>query len=486
MSNDIELKYTRCSSTTVRVSVFVGPKLFRCYSVNPGREQTIERMLDGLEETGLKIDRPQMFTVVLENALKQVEPPADGEASHEEKNPLDDMPAEVKAEAGELLKDPGLLLKVIEDVHSLGIAGEENLIVMFYLIGTSRLLPQPLAAVTQGASSAGKSIVQEKTSVLFPEESKFVVSTSSAKSFYYLPPGSLSHRWVIQGEQARVMSEEGEDVKRCLREMLSAGRISRAVTIADKGQIKTKVFVQAGPVAYSDTTTLTNLFVEDLNRVIRLHPDESERQTDLVLQRLAMAAVAPTRPIDDNWPQVQRHHALQRMLRPLMVAVPYAQFLAQRLSTSNLEMRRAFPLLLGGIQASALLHQMQRQLDDAGRLLADATDYENVLELMSGWMVESLATGLSATNVDFYNWLKANFTTEEITVASCNAKGKSTGQAQYQLQKLASQGLLREVAKGHRGRGAAMVYHLNQHEVGRQSVGLPEAAEVERFLARPH
>ena len=52
MSIDIDMRYTRCSPTTVRVSVYVEQVLLKCYSINPAREQTIEKMLDGLEEQG--------------------------------------------------------------------------------------------------------------------------------------------------------------------------------------------------------------------------------------------------------------------------------------------------------------------------------------------------------------------------------------------------------------------------------------------------
>ena len=125
---------------------------------------------------------------------------------------------------------------------------------------------------------------------------------------------------------------------------------------------------QDGPIAYVETTTLTKLFNEDANRCILLTSDERPEQTRRILSTLAGvyahgAAVDRQRIID-------RHHALQRMLQPHAVLVPYAERLADAMGNYRVEARRAYPQVVSMIQASALLHQRQRQVDSDGRLLA--------------------------------------------------------------------------------------------------------------------
>ena len=68
----------------------------------------------------------------------------------------------------------------------------------------------------------------------------------------------------------------------------------------------------------------------------------------------------------------QRHFALQRLLHPLPVVVPYAERLAELLDCQRVELRRAFPQILSMIQAVTLLHQYQRVRDAQDHLVATA------------------------------------------------------------------------------------------------------------------
>jgi hypothetical protein len=470
----------------VGMTLFIENRIVQAYKINPYRDASVQKAIDHMSnELGLSVDADALADDILHKAMGvlggiDVNQPFDGRP-----DPLDAMPQRVKDAAIEMLQDPRLLLRVIQDVQDLGVAGEEEMIATLYLTGTSRLLPRPLATMTTGASSSGKSYVLEQVSMLFPNEAKFVVSTSSSKSFYYLPEGSLQHKWVIFGEQARTASEESEDVKRTLREMLSAGRISRAVSLANNGQISTHVFTQEGPIAFSDSTTQTNQFAEDVNRTIVLHPDESSQQTRAILERLAEERLGGRLSGDERTVRIETHHALQRMLKPMAIVVPFSPLLAQSMSVSNLEMRRGLPLFLSAIEASALLHQLQRPLDGQGRLVASCQDYVIVAELLAGWLVENLAGGISKTTSAFHQWLLDEFGPDrEITVPACLRQGKSEGQANYHLVKLLQAGLVKETTDGRPGgRGRSRVFRLVVGEVAQRSVGLPAVEAVRDYCA---
>jgi hypothetical protein len=488
MSTDLDLRFEKLSRSMVGMTLFIENRLVQAYQINPYRAASIKKAIDHMSnELSLSVDPGALADDILQKAMEVlggIDPnqPIDGRP-----DPLDAMPQGIKEAAVDMLQDSQLLLHVIQDVEDLGVAGEEEMIATLYLTGTSRLLPRPLATMTSGASSSGKSFVLEQVATLIPSEAKFVVSTSSSKSFYYLPEGSLQHKWVILGEQARTASDESEDVKRTLREMLSAGRISRAVSLANNGQISTHIFTQEGPIAYSDSTTQTNQFAEDVNRTIVLHPDESSQQTRAILERLAEERLGGRLSTDERTLRIDTHHALQRMLKPMAVVVPFSPLLARSMTVSNVEMRRGLPLFLSAVEASALLHQLQRPLDERGRLVASYQDYAIVAELLAGWLVENLAGGISKTTSAFHQWLLEEFgPNQEITVSACQRQGKSEGQANYHLAKLLQAGLVKDATDGRAGgRGRSRVFRLVTGEIAQRSVGLPGIEEVRDYCSEP-
>ena len=86
---------------------------------------------------------------------------------------------------------------------------------------------------------------------------------------------------------------------------------------------------------------------------------------------------------------------MQRLLEPHEVIVPFASRVAEHFPDDRVEARRAFPHLLSLIQASALLHQYQRERDIAGRIIADCNDYHLCRHLMLGPLSRQLGGGLS-------------------------------------------------------------------------------------------
>lgn len=64
------------------------------------------------------------------------------------------------------------------------------------------------------------------------------------------------------------------------------------------------------------------------------------------------------------------------------VIVPFAELLAELLPDNEIRLRRDFPQLLGVIGAHALLHQLHRECDSEGRVLAELADYHAVYALV--------------------------------------------------------------------------------------------------------
>jgi DNA primase len=62
----------------------------------------------------------------------------------------------------ELLKDPGLVERIVADFERVGMVGEQNNCLIGYLAAVSRKLDRPLAVIVQSTSAAGKSALHER------------------------------------------------------------------------------------------------------------------------------------------------------------------------------------------------------------------------------------------------------------------------------------------------------------------------------------
>ncbi|MHC5023151.1 MAG: hypothetical protein ACYTGG_04475, partial [Planctomycetota bacterium] len=237
---------------------------------------------------------------------------------------LEATDGEILAEAEALLRDPRLMDRVSNAIEALGVVGERKLGQTTYLLATSRLLDKPLSGLVQGASSSGKSFTITKVAELIPPESVFGITNHSPKSFYYMPNGSLMHRFIHAGEMPRGKDGDAIEARKALREMQSAGELSQAVPEKDaSNRIVTRVVHQFGPIAYVESTTRADVFNEDLNRVIPLATDESPEQSRRVnLERGRRKARAGGRADLDHLLTV--HRTAQRMLYRVSVVIPFA------------------------------------------------------------------------------------------------------------------------------------------------------------------
>ena len=321
-------------------------------------------------------------------------PPAD-DLAEQTVTALEQTDPEVLEEAARLLADPELIERIGTDIEAVGVAGEDDLRLTLYLVGTSRLLPRPLAAIVQGQSSSGKSYTVERVASLFPPEAVVLATQMTPQALFHARPGSLSHRWVVAGERSRLENDDRAEATRALREMLSGGRLTKMMPTKVDGEIQTVTIEQEGPIAFVESTTSARVFEEDANRCIMLSTDERRSQTRTIMRRLALHASGK---LTSDGPRiVARHHAMQRMIERRAVVIPFAERLAEVLEVfaDRVECRRAYPMLLALVQASALLHQRQRKTDQDGRLIAEPADYALAARLLSGPLARTIGESLS-------------------------------------------------------------------------------------------
>jgi DNA primase len=257
----------------------------------------------------------------------------------------------------ELLCDPHLLDRILSDFERCGVVGERTNKLVGYLAAVSRKLDEPLAVVIQSSSAAGKTSLMEAVLAFVPDEERVKYSAMTGQSLFYMGQTDLRHKVLA------IVEEEGaERATYALKLLQSERELSIASTGKDPatGKLVTHEYRVEGPVAILLTTTAVQVDEELLNRCIVLSVDEQREQTRAIhrlqRERQTLQGLLARRQADE----VRKlHQDAQRLLRPLLVANPYAQhltFLDDRTRT-----RRDHMKYLTLIRAIALLHQYQRE-----------------------------------------------------------------------------------------------------------------------------
>jgi hypothetical protein len=390
---------------------------------------------------------------------------------------LEALDKDVVAEAKAVLRGPGLLARIVADIEAVGVAGEKELGAILYLVGVSRKLPRPLAALVRGPSASGKSYVIDRVASLAPPEAVIHATQMTRQALFHMKENALQHRLIVAGERSRRQDDDAAEATRALREMISAGHLSKLMPMRISDVIQTVLIEQEGPIAFVESTSAEQLFEEDENRLVQLFTDERREQTRQVLERLAAEAAASASGRGAAR-VVQLHYAMQRLLRPREVLVPFAERLARLIPDTRIEARRAFPHLLGAIQANALLHQFQRELDAQGRVLAAQDDYQVAARLLKVSMRRVLGGGVGEPAQRFFLRLREWFKGDEFTARQAQAKEETSRSGVYSwLQELRKAGAV-ERTEPTRGRSPAQWHALDVNPDELAGNILPAVEEV--------
>lgn len=268
------------------------------------------------------------------------------------------LSADEEAQALELLRAPDLVGRVVADLHSLGVVGEDLNLLAAYLAAVSRKLDTPLAVLIQSSSAAGKSSLMDAVLQLIPEEERIRYSAMTGQSLFYLGETNLQHKILAIAEEEGV-----RQAAYALKLLQSDGELTIASTAKDEatGNLTTKQYTVKGPVMLMLTTTAIDVDEELLNRCLVLSVNESREQTAAIhaRQRQRQTLEGLLQSADRDVIQAVHHNA-QRLLAPIAVVNPYADrltFLADKTRT-----RRDHMKYLSLIRAIALLHQHQREV----------------------------------------------------------------------------------------------------------------------------
>lgn len=243
-----------------------------------------------------------------------------------------------------------------------------------FLAAISAKMPKPLNVSVGGSSSAGKNHLIGKVAQFIPDEGKKFLTGMSPKVLMHSAEDEFEHKSVFIAEYEGVA---GADYP--IRTMQSEQEIEWEYVDRDSknGLHKKKKKVKS-PAAFIQATTRPMLHPENETRLLFLEMDESEEQTRAINLRQALQAERKIQPCSpqlyDPW------HTLIRGLEPRAVWIPFATQLAESLPP-RVRSRRDLPKVLGLIEASAYLHQHQRNRGEQGTIVATPEDYRIAKEL---------------------------------------------------------------------------------------------------------
>jgi DNA primase catalytic core len=229
------------------------------------------------------------------------------------------MTVEEQAAAMELLRDPRLLERVLEDFERCGAVGEETNKKVSYLAAVSRMLSKPLAIVVQSSSSAGKSSLMEAVLDFMPEEHRESYTAMTGQALFYMGQKNLKHKILAIAEQ-----QGAEAASYPLKLLQSEGKLNIASTGKDpvSGKHVTHEYTVEGPVMLFLTTTAHEVDEELMNRCLVLAVNEDREQTQAIHQKQREAQTLEGLKARTRRNKIVRlHRNAQRLLKPVDVVI---------------------------------------------------------------------------------------------------------------------------------------------------------------------
>jgi DNA primase/ferredoxin len=268
-----------------------------------------------------------------------------------------EIPDKEKHVAIELLGQPDLIERILQDFESCGVVGEENNKLVGYLAATSRKLDKPLAVLIQSSSAAGKSSLMDAVLAFMPPEDVIKYSAMTGQSLFYMGETNLKHKILAIAEEEGV-----EQAAYALKLLQSEGELTIASTGKDPGtgRMETQEYHVEGPVMIFLTTTSDETDPELKNRCVTLGVCEHACHTEAIHRQQRTRRTLEGRQLQHERRAIRElHQNAQRLLRPLEVVNNFALQLTFR--SDKTKSRRAHDHYLTLIESVTLLHQYQRR-----------------------------------------------------------------------------------------------------------------------------
>jgi len=276
-------------------------------------------------------------------------------------------------EIQDVMRNPKLMKFIIEEVHKEGVVGEENSIMALILKISLRLVknatPTSSNILVSDISGGGKDhLVKRVCEVMLESEETYYHRTDLSEK--------VLNYWEIKDEDNNPISWNGkvlwledpvEKVIKCQGFKIRASG-GNAITVL-KDQVPTTILVNGKPV-FIVTSMKTSIDVEGTRRWDVVRIDTGKKLTEAIIEYSLKKAAG----LIKYYPDTLLREGLKH-LSSYEVVVPFAEELIGQLVT-KVAMRTQVLKLIDYIKASAVLHQLQREKNEDGQLIAVYEDYE--------------------------------------------------------------------------------------------------------------
>jgi DNA primase len=312
---------------------------------------------------------------------------------------LRDITQRQETEAINQLNQNNLDQIIMEKLQQTGIIGEEKNALFLFLILLSHKMKRTLHAMVQGTSGSGKSHLISKVADTMYDQNKIKRFTRvTDKSFYNYGEYDLQNTGIIL-EDYDGLSEEAE---MAWRELQSNNKLSSSVSQKNEqtGEIHTGEKYVFGPIASLVATTKFRIYEDNESRVFTIAIDESEAQTERVLEYMAKKASKEITAEQETQIQIELQNIVY-FLKAYQVQNPYRLELPKNVK----HRRRLTQMLHDFIEQVTILYQYQREKQNETTLITTVQDLEIAVDLMFNSIVIK-ADELDGILRQFYENLK--------------------------------------------------------------------------------
>jgi DNA primase len=363
---------------------------------------------DQVEKCIRKIaEKTEIGTIILNQALQQLIEKLEKHRSQKKqaqpqtqnRHALRMVTKREEIEALESLQHPDLAQYLMQKLQQTGIIGEEKNALFLFLILLSHKMLRTLHAMVQGTSGSGKSHLIAKVADVMYDQNKIKRFTRvTDKSFYNYGEFDLVNTAIVL-EDYDGLSLEAE---MAWRELQSNNKLSSSVSQKNEqtGEIRTGEKYVFGPIASLVATTKFRIYEDNESRVFTIAIDESEAQTERVLEYMSRKASKEITTEQEKKVQIELQNRVC-FLMPYQVQNPYRLELPKNVK----HRRRLTQMLHDFIEQVTILYQYQRQKKDEKTLITEVVDLEIAVDLMFNSIVIK-ADELDGILRQFYENLK--------------------------------------------------------------------------------
>lgn len=273
------------------------------------------------------------------------------------------------------LKEANLLKYIDNQLEEAGIVGEENVRTTAFVIGSSYKMPKQLHGIVQGESGSGKTHLINIVADCLPTEDVKRYTRITERALQNMEQNELIEKCVIFQD----LDGLGDEAQFALRELQSAGTFESSVASKDMyGNTKTITKSVHAKMSSLSATTKSTLYYDNMTRSIILGVDESEAQTQKILDYHNKKLAGIIDPKTEEKAK-QELRNMVRMLKQYPVKNPFADKL--NLPIESKMKRRLNNQFQEFICQVTLLNQYQRKVDQNGYLLVEKEDIRQAIDL---------------------------------------------------------------------------------------------------------